>query len=267
MKKLSLLFSIVLYLLSLPAKAQNYAFQPGEKITYAVAYHVIGLYVNAGTASFTTSRANYGNSEVFHLIGEGATNTKYDWIFKVRDRYESYFDANAMQPVKFVRNVNEGKYKKYEEVTFDAQTNTAVTPKGAYKVPRNIQDVISAVYYARNINFSKYSVGDKIPFNMFLGSDVYSMYIRYIGKEAIKTKYGVVNAIKLQPLLLKGNTFKGGENMSVWVTDDNNHIPVRIESKLSVGSIKVDLAQYENLRYPLAVVEMQAPNAKNIFSR
>jgi hypothetical protein len=258
MKKLSWLLSATLLMLSLSTRSQDFAFQPGEKITYSVAYHVVGLYIKAGTATFTTAKTNFTNGDVYHLIGEGATNTKYDWIFKVRDRYESYFDAASMQPVKFVRNVNEGKYKKYEEVTFNAQTNTAVTPKGAYKVPANVQDVISSVYYARNINFSKYKKGDKIPFNMFLGSDVYSMYIRYMGKESVKTRYGTFNTIKLQPLLLKGDTFKGGEDMTVWVTDDNNHIPIRIESKLSVGSIKVDLTQYENLKHPLAIVQSKS---------
>src|SRR6476469_7527326 len=108
MKRLSWLLATILYMFSLTAKAQNYAFQPGEKITYAVAYHVIGLYVNAGTASFTTAKASYGDGEVYHFIGEGATNTRYDWIFKVRDRYERYFDANTMKPVKAIRNVNEG---------------------------------------------------------------------------------------------------------------------------------------------------------------
>jgi hypothetical protein len=263
MKKFSLLASVFLFMLSLSAGAQNYAFQPGEKITYSVAYHVIGMYVNAGTASFTTTKASYGDAEIYHFVGEGATNSRYDWIFKVRDRYESYFDANTMKPVKAIRNVSEGKYKRYEETTFNTQTNTAVTPKGEYKVPVNIQDVISSVYYARNIDYSKYKFGDKIPFNMFLGSSVYNIYIRYVGKGTVKTKYGTVNALKLQPLLLKGDTFKGGEGMTVWVTDDNNHIPVRIESELSVGSIKVDLKQYENLRYPLALVQKQQDT--NIF--
>jgi hypothetical protein len=253
MKRLSSLFAVLLCMFALSAKAQDHAFQPGEKITYSVAYHVVGLYLNAGTATFTTAKANMPNGEVYHLVGEGATNSRYDWIYKVRDRYESYYDATTMQPVKFVRNVNEGKYQKYEEVTFDAQTNTAVTPKGSYKVPQNVQDVISSMYYARSISFNNYKPGDKIPFNMFLGKDVYSMYITYVGKESIKTKYGTINTLKLQPLLLKGNSFKGGQDMTVWVTDDNNHVPVRIQSNLSVGSIKVDLVKYENLKYPLAV--------------
>jgi hypothetical protein len=70
----------------------------------------------------------------------------------------------------------------------------------------------------------------------------------------VKTKYGKFNAIKLKPLLLKGSVFDGGEKMTIWVTDDANHIPVRAESPIVVGSVKIDLMQYENLKYPLAVV-------------
>jgi len=254
MKKMVLLFLSVC-VFSLFGKAQNYAFQAGEKIDYAVGYSVIGIYVNAGSASFTTATTPGNNGEMYHLVGEGATNSRYDWIFKVRDRYESYFDAGTMQPVKSVRSVNEGKYKKYEEVVFDAKNNTATNKKGVHKVPQNIQDVISAVYCARNLDYTSYKLGDKIPINMFFGSEVYNMYIRYAGKETVKTKYGNIRTIVLKPLLLKGDTFKGGEGMTVWVTDDNNHVPVKIESKLSVGSIKVDLENYQNLKYPLVVAQ------------
>jgi len=233
------------------AVMQNHAFQPQEKISYNVYYNVIGIYIHAGTATFTTSNERLQNSDVFHVVGEGSTNPKYDWIFKVRDRYESYFKSTDLQPVKFVRQINEGKYKKHEEVTFNQQTNTAITKNGVYKVPENVQDVISIMYYARNLNYDEYRAGDKIPFSMFLDDKVYSMYIHYIGKETIKTKYGKFNAIKLKPLLLKGSIFQGGEKMTIWVTDDPNHIPVRVESPIIVGSVKIDLMYYENLKYPI----------------
>ena len=115
------------------AALQNYAFQPQEKITYNVYYNLIGIYINAGTATFTTSSEKMQDADVFHVVGEGSTNPKYDWIFKVRDRYESYFSSTNLQPVKFVRSINEGKYKKYEAVTFDHQTNTAITNNGVYQ--------------------------------------------------------------------------------------------------------------------------------------
>jgi len=232
----------------------NHAFQPQEKISYNVYYNVVGIYVNAGSAIFTTSSEKMEGEDVFHVVGEGSTNPHYDWIFKVRDRYESYFTTTDLQPVKFIRNINEGKYKKHEEVIFNPQTNTAVTNKGVYKVPANVQDVVSIMYYARNVNYNQCKSGDKIPFSMFLDDKVYNMYIHYIGKETIKTKFGKFNAIKLKPLLLKGSIFDGGEKMTIWVTDDPNHIPVRVESPIIIGSVKIDLMSYENLKYPITAL-------------
>lgn len=229
----------------------NKAFQNGEKIYFNIYYSVVGLYVNAGNATFTTSVENYNNKPVYHVVGDGTSNSKYDWIFKVRDRYETYFDTATLQPYKFLRDVNEGGFKIYENVTFNQKANTAITAKGVYKIPSCIQDVLSAIYYARNMNFDSYKIDDKIPFNMFLDNEVYNLYIKYLGKETIKTKFGKFNAIKFKPLLIKGTIFEGGENMTVWVSDDANHIPLRVESPIVVGSVKVDMMGFENLRYPL----------------
>jgi len=233
---------------------QNGAFQPAEKLSYNVYYNVIGIYVKAGTATFTMSSERIQDEEVFHVVGEGSTNPNYDWIFKVRDRYESYFSTTDLKPVKFVRNINEGKYKKREEITFNHQTNTAVTNNGVYKVPENVQDVISIMYYMRNINYDQNKAGDKIPFTMFLDDKVYTLSIHYIGKETVKTKYGKLKTIKLKPMLLKGSVFEGGEKMTIWVTDDANHIPVQVESPLTVGKVKMDLVHHENLKNPLTVL-------------
>ena len=231
---------------------RNISTQNGEQITLQVYYSVAGIYVNAGTATFSNTVERLNGRTVFHVVGEGKTNSNYDWIFKVRDRYETYIDTLTMQPLKFIRNVNEGGYKKYENVSFNHAANTAITTKGTFKVPDCVQDVISAVYYARNIDFSKYKPDDRIPFTMFLDNEVYNMYIRYLGKEDVKTKYGTFKAIKFKPLLVKGEVFKGGENMTVWVSDDPNKIILRVESPILVGSIKVDMMGYKNLRYPLS---------------
>jgi hypothetical protein len=230
---------------------RNKAFHTGENIQYVVFYNALGLYVNAGTAVFNTALERINNKAVYHVIGTGVTNSKYDWIYKVRDRYESFFDTATLQPYRFIRNIEEGGYKKYENVTFNQTANTAITTNGVFKVPNCIQDVLSAIYYARNIDFARYKQGDKIPFSMFLDNEVYNMYIRYLGRETVKTKYGKFSTIKFSPLLVKGTIFEGGEKMTVWVTDDANHVPVRIESPIVVGTVKVDLMGYKNLRYPL----------------
>lgn len=230
---------------------RNTAFKSDEVVKFTVYYAVAGIYVNAGNATFTLSLENMNNRPAYHIIGEGKTNSSYDWIYKVRDKYESYVDTATMQPLKFIRNINEGGYKKYQNVTFNKTANTAIAGEGVFKVPECVQDVVSAMYYARNADFSKLEPDDKIPFSMFLDNEVYNMYIRYMGKEVIKTKYGKFNAIKIKPLLVKGTIFEGGEKMTVWVSDDENHIPLRLESPLVVGSVKIDMMGYKNLRYPL----------------
>lgn len=231
---------------------RNYAFQSGEQISFTVFYNVIGLYVNAGAATFSVNSEKLNNESVYHLVGEGSSNSRYDWIFKVRDKYESYIDTSNLQPIRFIRNVNEGGYKINENVSFNRQNNTATSEKGTVKVPNCIQDVLSAIYYARNINFEKYKPEDKIPFTMFLDNEIFNLYIKYLGKETIKTRFGKFRAIKFKPLLVKGTLFEGGEKMTVWVSDDANHIPLRIESPIVVGSVKVDMMGYKNLRYPFS---------------
>jgi hypothetical protein len=233
---------------------RNVSFDVGEKVSFTVFYAVAGLYVEGGHATFTSTLETLNNRPVYHIVGEGKTNRSYDVFYKVRDRYETYIDTQTMQPLKFIRNVNEGGYKKYQNISFNKTANTAITTDGVFKVPACVQDVVSAMYYARNIDFSKLQPEDKIPFSMFLDNEVFNMYIRYVGKEVIKTKYGKFNTIKIKPLLIKGTIFEGGEKMTVWITDDQNHIPVRVESPLVVGKVKIDMMGHENLRHPLTAL-------------
>lgn len=231
---------------------KNTAYKEGEVITFKVFYSTMGAYIGAGEAVFTTTLERFNGKTVYHHVGEGKTYSFFDNFFKVRDRYESYVDTSTLLPIKFVRNIEEGTYKKYNNVTFNQAANTAASTNGVYPITDCMQDVMSMVYYARNIDFSKYKVDDKIPFDMFLDDEIFHLYIRYVGKEKIKTRYGRFNAIKIKPLLIKGTIFEGGEKMTAWISDDPNHIILRVESPISVGSIKVDMMNYRGLRYPLS---------------
>lgn len=229
----------------------NISFQNGEKLHFKVYYNMGRLWIHAGEASFTVTNEPFDGHQTYHIVGDGQTVRSYEWFYKVRDRYETYLDRESLLPVRFIRNVNEGGFRIYNNVSFDHRIGRAVSTNGVYDVPRCTQDVLSAIYYARNIDYNKYRPGDKIPFSMFLDDKVYSLYIRYMGKERITTKYGTFNAIKISPLLIEGTIFKGGEKMTVWVSDDNNHLPLRVDSPILIGSVKVDLMGYEDLRNPL----------------
>lgn len=258
--KNSILYSLLLILFAVqPASAandfcsvKNRTITPGEELTFKVYYNVSALWVAAGEAKFTTSLATMFNKPVYHIKGVGNTYASYDWIFKVRDVYETFVDTQKLSPVRFKRDVSEGGHKFTNDVTFHQDIKKAVSKGKSYATPPCVQDVLSTIYYARNIDYNKYKSGDKIPFNMFLDDEVYNLYIRYMGKVNIKTKYGEFKAIKIKPMLIDGTIFKGGEKMVVYVSDDANHIPLRIESPILVGSVKVDMMQFKNLKHPLS---------------
>lgn len=231
---------------------RNSAFKADEEVKMKVFYSTLGMYVGAGEAVFTSSLDRFNGKTVYHLLGTGTTYSFFDGFFKVRDRYESFVDTATLLPYKFVRNIDEGGYKKYNNVTFNQAANKAVSTNGVYDVTNCIQDVVSMVYYVRNINFDKYKKDDKILFDMFLDDEVFHMYIRYMGKEKIKTRFGKFNAIKIRPLLIKGTIFEGGEKMTAWLSDDPNHLLLRAESPIVVGSIKIDMMSYKNLRHQLS---------------
>ncbi|MEO6830977.1 MAG: DUF3108 domain-containing protein [Chitinophagaceae bacterium] len=230
---------------------RNKAFEDGEQLYYKVWYNLGKVWIGAGEANLTVTGDVLNGKKMYHIVGDGKTLKTYDFFYRVRDRYESWVDATTMQPAKFLRNVNEGGYRIYNNVIFNQNIGTAVSTTGIFQVPKCVQDVLSAIYFARNINFNACKFGAKIPFSMFLDDKVYSLYIRILGRERIDTRYGTFNVIKIAPLLIEGNSFSGGEKMIVYVSDDENHIPVRIESPIAVGSVKVDLMGYQNLRNPL----------------
>lgn len=230
---------------------RNVAFKSGESVTFYVFYTLAGIWVHAGNVNFTANQTLFQNNPVYHVVGSGSTLSSYDWIYRVRDRYETFIDTGTLLPYKFVRHVEEGDYRKDEVVTFDRESKTATSKGGVFKVPGCVQDVLSEVYMARNMDFDNYKKGDLIPFDLFLDDEVHNMYIRYLGKEIIKSRYGKFRCIKFKPLLLKGTLFEGGEKMTVWVTDDKNRLPIRVESPITVGSVKVDMMLYRNLRHPL----------------
>lgn len=229
-------------------KLVNRAFKHGEQLKYKVYYTASVLYVPAGEVQFDASLENYNSKTCWHFKGSGRTYKSYDWFFKVKDLYESYVDTETMLPIKFLRDVHEGSYKLYHNVTFMQEKKLAISTKGVFKVPAGIQDIMSAVFSIRNVDCSKLTIGQKVPFNVFIDDEISPIYIKYVGKEKIKTKVGTVNCMKFIPYLIKGSLFKGGEGMKIWITDDANKIPIRIESEVSVGYVRADLFEMTNIR-------------------
>ncbi len=226
-------------------------FAVGEEVSYRAYYNWRFIWLSAGNASFTVKDTVFGGQSAFHFVSKGWSLKDYDWFFKVRDRFESIADKQTLRPYWFLRSTHEGGYKAYNRYEFDYLRNqvniTSYTSERPFRVDNKAIkpgtfDVLSAIYYCRTINFDGYRVGDSIPITMAIDNDVFDLYIRYLGKEVLKIRGGAVySTIKFSVMLVEGTIFKGGEDMTVWVIDDANRIPVMVEAKILIGSVKAVL--------------------------
>jgi hypothetical protein len=173
----------------------------------------------------------------------------------VRDRYETYLDVEAIVPWLFIRRVSEGSYKIEQNQIFNHFKNTMDMGGKIFDVPDSVQDMISSFYFARTVDYSQAKEGDVFEFPCFVDDQVWPLKIKYLGKETIKSDVGKIRCIKFCPVVQKGRVFKKEEDMTAWISDDKNRIPVRAEAKVLVGSIKMDLTEYSGIANSLSLVE------------
>ena len=197
-KKITAYFFICLFLVH-PLKAgddfcgiKNFAFNSGEEISYNLYYSVIGLYINAGSAKFGVAQEKINETASYHVTCIGTSNSRYDWIFKVRDKYESIVDAKTLLPYYFSRSINEGGFHQNQNLTFNQKSNEVLNDRGdTFKSADCTFDVISAIYAARNLDFRNLQVNDKVYLNFFLDNELFPSYFKYLGKEIVQTKFVV----------------------------------------------------------------------------
>jgi len=253
MRNLILIWSISLsFLMSAQECAfNNSSFQVGEDLEYRIGYSLWGMWVKAGVVNFTVKDSTVNEESFFHLYAYGKTLEKYDWMFKVRDTYESLLDKESYKPNYFHRDVLEGDTEFENYVNFDFDSLNAKTKNGTFGISPCTYDVVSAIYYCRSIDWTDYKLRDTIPLNLFLDDSAHQVYVRYLGKEIINTNQGKFNAVKFSPLLIAGTIFESGEDMMVWVTDDENKMPLRVSSPILIGEVKAEIVGWKNLKNEL----------------
>lgn len=230
----------------------NEAFKRGEKIKYRLHYG----FINAGEATLQVMEENkeIGGRSTYHIIGLGYSNSSFDWFYKVRDRYESYIDEKAILPWLFIRRVNEGGYIINQNQIYNHYKNTVDSDGKVMDVQEGVQDMISAFYYARTIDFSNAKEGEIFEFPCFVDNEVWPLQMRFVGREVIKSDVGRIRCMKFRPVVQKGRVFKKEEDLTAWISDDKNKVPIRAEAKVLVGSIKMDITECSGLANPLALV-------------
>ena len=228
------------------------AFVGGEKVTYKVGYYLSPLWISAGEVFFETRDTTLEGDSLYYFNAKGWTFKAYDLLFKVRDQYQSYVRKEDFRPVHFIRDVYEGGFEFFNDVHFNNDSLKAViNDTMSCEITECSFDVLSAVYYSRNIDFTGREVGDTIPLSLYLDREIHEVYIRYLGKEVIKTNIGRHRCILFKPLLIEGTLFEGGEEMNVWVTDDQNKIPLRVESPILIGSVRAEIHETKGVKYQI----------------
>lgn len=230
------------------------AFKPGEVLEYRLHYGVI----NAGTAKLEVNKMDkkIDGREAFHIVGTGQSRGAFDWFFKVRDRYETVFDAEGAFPWVFIRDVNEGGYKIKQNYKFAQKQNKVYNEKGKeFVAPEGIQDMLSSFYYARTIDFTNAKKGDIYTIWSFVDDQIWPLKIKFAGRETVKVEGNKFRAMKFHPVIQTGRLFKNEEDVSVWISDDINKIPILAEGKVMVGSVKMELTSYKGLAGPISKVE------------
>ena len=236
----------------------NVAFQGGEKLVYKAYYKWGFVWIPAGEATFEVKEDN----QFIEINVNGKSYPAYDGFFRLRDRFYTKISKTTMLPAIFEREVNEGDYQKFERIVFDQDDYTAAVYQGTDRASavRSIHtfndcmhDLLSLLYFMRNIDVEKYKMGDYIETNIFFDKEVFPIKVRYQGVEANKNikELGRYNTVKVVPDLIEGTVFNKGDQLEAWVTNDKNKIPLLIETPLKIGSLKAVLKNYSGLRSPM----------------
>jgi hypothetical protein len=254
----SVLFIIILLVLfSSDINGQVKTYKPGEKVRYTIHYGVI----TGGVGSLEVNSDTLGGKEVLHAKFSARTTGIADAIFKVIDIYEVYIDPKTELPAKSIRNVREGRYRRYNVVTFDHETrrDSAILLSdltGKHIAPKGIHDIISCFYYFRNHILpegSKLKKGEILEINTWFTDQLYPIRLRYVGMDDVKVKGGKIKCYKFNPVTEVGRLFKTEEDVSFWFSADKNFLPVKIRFDIFVGAFMVELSSYEGLVAPLEI--------------
>lgn len=236
-------------------------FKSGESVEYSVYYHLAWVWVDAAEVSFSISDTAFGNQKKLHFLSIGRSKSSYDWIFKVRERFSSVVNPDNLNPLWYTRQSKEGSHTVNNTYLFDpekAKIYSSIKDNSKEKYfsdtiayNQTIYDILSATYYLRTIDFSIKDVGDTIYVNTVMDNELITLNIIYLGRELVKHKNSkYYSTYKLKTSGVAGSIFDEDSEMFVWVSADENKIPIKVESKILVGSVKAFISSLENPQNP-----------------
>ena len=246
------LFIAFIFLSSSAFSQRNLPYDVGEHAKYNISFGAISV----GFAELEVKEIiSINNKPSFHIIGKGRTAPFFDWIFKVRDVYETFIDTSSLLPLVFNRDVREGGHVIHQHYKFNHKNTNVVTNDSIFDITSQTQDMLSAFFYSRTFKKDIVLNGGSFFVPIFMDDENYFLEIKYLKNEIISTKWGKVDCMVFQPKMQEGRIFEDGEEMKIWISDDKNHLLLRVETKIWTGLIKAVLQEYKHVKYPLSIIE------------
>ncbi len=227
---------------------QNNAFGVGEKLTFDVSYG----FITAGEAVMAV--AGYSDiigRKCFRVEFTVNSLPSFSWIYKVEDRYLTFIDVQSIAPLRFEQHIREGSYSRDFSADFDQANHIARTTEGQHPIPPYVHDIMSAFYYVRTLDFSNAKTGDVFTLHNFYKDTTYDLGVKILGRQELEVEAGTFNTIVVEPLVREGGLFKSEGRIVIWLTDDELKVPVRVNTKVIIGSIDTELREYSGLRGPI----------------
>ena len=256
MNKLLIILPVILFMNTF-VRGQNGPYRAGEKVSYIIHYGLI----NGGIASLELKNDSIEGQELLHSVLAARTTGLADALFKVRDSFESFINPETELPVKSIRDVSEGRYKRYNVVLFDHTTrqDSAILKSnltGTHITQPGIHDILSCFYYFRkhflaaNYAFKKDEI---ITIMTWFTDELYPIRLKYIGTDEVRTRAGKLKCLRFNPVSEVGRLFKTQEDVTLWFSADSNYLPVKARFEIFVGAFTVDLIGWEGLTNALNI--------------
>jgi len=257
-----LLIFALSFLSVLPLSAQNKTIASGEKLIFSASYNMNGLLNDLAQVTMETSEVKTSKSTLLKLKCTAATYSNWDSFFKIRDLYESYVSPKTLTPYLYNRDINEGGYEKFMKYKFNHKTRTVTSlmrkkrrdgstweENKSIKISASTRDLVTTLYHIRNLDIHKANVGDSQNFKVIFDKQETTVRVKYIGKETINTALGKKECYKLAISLVNSNILEGNNSNVLWLTADQNKVPVYAKFKIPVGNGQLKIKSATGLKY------------------
>lgn len=261
----SILVFFVSILISFSSSAlYQQAYKQGEELTFKLYYNsAVTGNVTAGkvVSKIDKKHTNLYGQKLQRIVLKGETKGAFRWFFKVDDHYETYINTENQLPSYFKKRISEGGYEASRDVRFEQDSgkieslNNKNQDLRKYRTEYKVQDLLSSLYYIRNFNFDSIQLNQKFEVNLFMDDSVYHIQFEFMGYDVVKTSLGSIKCMKFSPYVLTGGVFADETPMTIYVSDDKNHLPIYAVSELMVGRATMELVEHKGLKYPFVTTK------------